>query len=329
MLYLVPPHRIRRLAADSSVDAMAVSTGDDRRIIGRLGPPFNFETVHPGGHQFRKMVDHAQIPGVHDIRSLFILIYREIFTGALFLHKRVFIPAGLSACAAVGIPPGHIVAQQATAGIGHAHRTVNKGLQLQRGRRLSPDSCNFFQRQFPRQDYAICPQIVPGTRRLVIDNTGLRADVLRYMRRILPGQCKHPYICHDQRINSIRLQRRQIVRQPGHLVVARHSIHRNMHAHAVGVRKAHRFLHFRFRKVPGKGTHAKGCASQIHSVGAVEHSQAQPLQIARRHEQLRHGNGKRRMRRFPCFQNLPICLCHSSSLNSSGIPGNSNARGTS
>ena len=115
MLHLIPPHGVRFPSGKGIVQAVPVRTRYNSGIVGRLGASFQLDAVHPCVQQLFQVVDHAHIPGIEDIASLFILENGEIFPGTFFLHQGVAVAAGLGAGAPVGVPPRHVITQQATA----------------------------------------------------------------------------------------------------------------------------------------------------------------------------------------------------------------------
>ena len=190
MLHLVSPHRICGPSGNCVVQHMAVGPGHDGGVVCRFGPSLNLQAVHPGVYKVGKMVYHAHIPGVKDVCAPLILKNREIFTGALFLHKCILVAAGLGAGAPVGVAPGHVVRQQAPPGIGHAHSPVAKGLQLQLRRYPLPYGAYLLQAQFPGQDHTGGPQVIPGLSADVVGHRLLGADVPLAMGGVPPCQGK-------------------------------------------------------------------------------------------------------------------------------------------
>ena len=116
-------------------------------IVCRFGSAFDFETVYTGFYKLGNMFNKAHITGIHDVSACIILLNGKIFAGTLFLHKGILIPARLGAGTAVGVTAGHVVAQQAAAGIADAHGAMAEGFNLQLGINLSADFPDFFQIQ--------------------------------------------------------------------------------------------------------------------------------------------------------------------------------------
>ena len=247
------------------------------------------------------MVDHTHIAGIHDVCTLFVLKNREILARTLFLHQRILIPARLRARAAVGVAPGHVVAEQAAPGIGHTHGAVAEGLDLKLRRRFFTDLTDLRKGKLPREDDALRTEVIPRLRAGVIADGLLRRNVTLAVRRVLPGHGEHAKIREDQRIHARRIQRTQILRQLRSLVVARHRIDRRVDADAVAVRKAHSLRQLLRSKISRKGTHTKARSRQIDGVRTVQHGHFQLFHIAGRTKQLRfllHVNA-------PFLQGLP------------------------
>ena len=75
--------------------------------------------------------------------------------------------------------------------------------------------------------------------------------------------------------------------QARNLIVARHGVHRHMHAHAMVMRELHSLGQLLGRKVARKRAHAEARTRKVHRVRAVEHGHLQLFHIARRGEDLR------------------------------------------
>ena len=192
MLHLVPPDGVCLPACGYVVDAVAVGSGDDGGIVGRLCPSFNLDAVNARVHQVFQMVNGAHIPGIENVGALFILENREVFSGSLFLHQGVLIPAGLGAGSPVGVPAGHVVAEQTPAGIADAHRPVTEGLDFQFWIHLLPDGANFVQRAFSGQHHPRCPQVKPALGAFVVGDGLLGGNVTLTVGRVFSRQHESP-----------------------------------------------------------------------------------------------------------------------------------------
>ena len=192
MLHLVPPDGVCLPACGYVVDAVAVGSGDDGGIVGGLGPSLDFDAVNARFYQILQMVNGAHIPGIENVSALFVLENREVFSGSLFLHQGVLIPAGLGAGSPVGVPAGHVVAEQTPTGIADAHRPVAEGLDFQFWIHLLPDGANFVQRAFSGQHHPRCPQVKPALGAFVVGDGLLGGNVTLTVGRVFSRQHESP-----------------------------------------------------------------------------------------------------------------------------------------
>ncbi|MPM43448.1 hypothetical protein SDC9_90122 [bioreactor metagenome] len=128
----------------------------------------------------------------------------------------------------------------------------------------------------------------PGA--FIVGNARLRGDVPLAPGGICSRQSKHAHIGRNQRVHPGALERFQMRRETGNLIVAGHCVHRavNLHAPAVGV--FHCVGKLSVGKVSGKGAHPKAGARQIYCVRPVGHGHFQPLHIPCGAKQLRKLN---------------------------------------
>ncbi len=287
VLHLIPPHRVKRPSCGHVVQTMTVRAGNDGRVIGGLGPTLDLQAVHPGGHQVVQMIDHAHIPGVHDVGALFVLEHRKILPGPLLFHQRILIAAGLGAFAPVAVAASHIVAQQTASGIADAHGPVAEGLQFQLRGYPGPDGGDLLQTQLPGQHHAAGAQIIPGLGADVIGDGLLGADVPLAVGCVLPCQGERAQVRQDQGVHPRRIQLFQMGRQRLGLVPAGHGVHRGVYLYTVVVGELHRAGQLLVVKVSGKGSHPKGRTGQIHRIRAVQHGHLQLFPVPRRGQQFR------------------------------------------
>lgn len=106
-------------------------------------------------------------------------------------------------------------------------------------------------------------------------------------RGIFARQGKGSHIRHDQRIHTDVVQKLQMGRQPGDLVIAGHSVDGTVHLHTPLMGIGHRLAKFILVKVSGKSPHAEAGPCQIHGISTVGHRHLQPLHIPGRSKQLR------------------------------------------
>ncbi len=233
------------------------------------------------------MINHAHVPAVHNVRPRPVLEHGEVFAGPLLLHEVVLIPAGLGAGPPVGVPAGHIVAEQAPAAVADAHCPVDKRLQLQRPGGPRPDLPDLLQAQLPGQNHPPGPQLVPGQGGLVVGHAGLGGDVAVTPGGVPPRQGKGPHVRHNQRIHPGAVQDLQPRREAVRLPVAGHGVDGHMDPDPVLMGKADRPGQLLPGEVSRKGAHPEALPGQIHRIRAVEHRHAQALHVPRRRQELR------------------------------------------
>ena len=287
LLHLIPPDGIGGTSRPDIVEDMAVSAGDNSGIIGALGPALDLQAAEARLRQIVQVIDHAHIPGVHDIGPRPVLEYREIFPGPFFLHKVVLIAAGLGAGAPVAVPPGHIVREQAPPAVADAHGPVNKGLQLQILRRFGPDRPNLLQTQLPGQDDPLRPQVVPRPGGGIVCHADLGGDVALTPGGVPPRQGEGPQIRRNQRIHPHAVQKFQPFRHLFHLPVPGHGVHRHVNPDSTAVGKFHSLQKFFPGEIPREGAHPEALSCQVHCVRAVEYRHPQPLHVPGGTQQLR------------------------------------------
>ena len=269
MLHLVPPHRVYGPSGGRIVQHVAVGPGYDGRVIGGLGPALDLQAVHPGIHQVVQVVDHAHIPGIHDVGALLVLEHREILPGALLLHQCVLIAAGLGAGTPVGVPSGHVIGQQAPSGVRYAHGPVAEGLDLQRRVHPAADLPDLVHPQLPGQHHPLRPQVEPRLGAGIVGDGLLGADVPLAPGSVLSRQGKSPQVCQDQGIHTGIVELFQVLGQAVHLAAAGHGVHGSVDLHSAAVGKFHRPGQLFITEISRKGPHAKGRARQIHGIRPV------------------------------------------------------------
>ena len=89
------------------------------------------------------MLDHAQILGVEDVSAALIFVNRHILARSGLFHNGIFPAARMRAGTLVCISSHQEIAQQAAAGIGNAHSSVNEALNLHILRNVGTDLLDF------------------------------------------------------------------------------------------------------------------------------------------------------------------------------------------
>ena len=150
------------------VDRSAVRARDAGGVVRGLVAALDLERVHARAHQLRDVLDHAHILAVIKVSAARVLLDRKVFAGAFFLHQRVVPAARLRARAVVGVAPGHVLRDQAAAGVRNAHRAVHERLDLQLLRRFRADLRDLVDGQLAREHDALRALLRPEIRGLVV-----------------------------------------------------------------------------------------------------------------------------------------------------------------
>ena len=164
---------------------------------------------------------------------------------------------------------------------------MDKSFQFQSPGRVLTNMRDLRKGQFPGQHHPASPQFVIGRGGCGVDDAGLGADMNLTVRRVAFCQCQHAQVGQDQRIRAHFIQRRQIVRQPGHFIIPGQGVDSHIDLHAPLMTVLHSFRHFFRGKVIGSGAHPKGLARQIDRVRAVSHGKAQLFHISGGRQHLR------------------------------------------
>ena len=108
------------------------------------------------------------------------------------------VATGLGAGTTVGVAAGHIIAQQATAGVADAHSAVAEGFDLQLLGSVLPDADDLLQAQLPGQHHALGTQVIPGVGAFIVGNGLLGGDMALAVGGIFAGQGEGTQIRQDQ-----------------------------------------------------------------------------------------------------------------------------------
>lgn len=128
---------------------------------------------------------------------------QALLTGQGLGAQQVEVPAaGVGAGPAVGAAAGQVGAQQAAAGVGDAHGSMPKGLQLHLRHGIL-DFTNLFQGGFPPQHHPLESQLAVELHRLAVDAVGLGAQVERRLGKVLLDEVHHADVLDDEGIDGI------------------------------------------------------------------------------------------------------------------------------
>ena len=147
------------------------------------------------------MLDHVHVAGVQDIRSA-VLGDLEILTGALFLDEVILPAAGLGALAAVCVPAGQIIRQQAAPGERHAHRPVDKGFKPQLLRGVCAYLADILKQSLAREHDGVRPEVIERVRRGAVYNAELRADMQLHARGVFLRHGDDAHVGNDDRVDA-------------------------------------------------------------------------------------------------------------------------------
>ena len=273
-------HDIALRIGKISIGRRAVCAGHAGRVIRGLVAALDFEGIDASLDKLRNVLDHAHILGIIQIGAAAVLLDREKFAGTLFLHQGVIPAAGLCTRAVVCITAGHVLRNQAAAGIGNAHCAVDKGLDFQRFWRFGTDFSDLLKRELACEDDAFSAHVRPEVCSLGIENAGLGRDVHRNLGRVSARHAKHAYIRDDECVRACVLQQLQIGRKRRKVSVGRHNIDCNVALDAVRMRVGNALAQRIIVKVGCSGTHAEARSGHIDRIRAVGNAKPHFVQIA-------------------------------------------------
>ena len=100
----------------------------------------------------------------------------------------------------VCIPSYQVIAEQAAAGIGNTHCSVNEGLNLHIIRNIGTDLAYFLQGKLTGSYHTLRSKLIPETLSLVIGIVSLGTDVALDLRTDFLCIGEDTWICYDQGI---------------------------------------------------------------------------------------------------------------------------------
>ena len=229
-------HGARR-GIEQTVDRHAVGVRHAGDIICRLCPALDLDGIDAGFMQLLQIGQQAEILCIEDIAAVGILIDRKILSRPLFLHERIFPAAGLRTGAAVRVASGEILREQTAAGDAHAHRAVNKDLDLQLRRRFCTDLRDLRYRKLPRKYDALYAHLIQRRSRLIIDHARLRRSMDLQLRRKGACHCNHAEIGGNDSVNAARPDLFKELRIGSDLRAARQDVRGEIHPDTLRVCK--------------------------------------------------------------------------------------------
>ena len=275
------------------VQSPAVRPHDGRDVVLVLHAPLDLERIDPRLAQRGQQAHQVHVAGAEYPRAALDVLNRQMQARALLLLERVLPAAGLGAVAAVRIPPGKVPAQRAAARIGHAHRTVDEHLELERTRRILPQCPDLRKGQLAREHDALHPAAMPEPGRGAVHRVRLGGQVHR--------QAGNPmqHLVHRARIGHDHAVRRGLLRQPGrlhhrgHVLFIGEDIQRHIDFHAARMGVFDRLAQLLGRKVSGVSAQPVARQAQVHRVRTVAHGGFQLRHAPRWGQQFRNMHKKR------------------------------------
>ena len=265
---------------------MAIGIGDTCRIVGGFRPPLDLEGVDARINELRNMVDHIEIPGVHDIGAVVVLFNGEILAGTALLHQRILPAARLGTGTVVGIPSRQVVTEQAPAGKAHAHGPVDKGLQLQCIRDILPDLPDLREGQLSCQHHPGGPHVIPCLGRVGRNHPHLRADMTLHFRSITLRRLEYAQIAQNKGIYTDVLTKLEERRHLPNLSGTGQHIGRHIDLNPTAVAECHGLFQLFIAEISAFGPHTIGLSGQIHRISPIAHGHLQPFRVSCRRKQL-------------------------------------------
>ncbi len=266
-------HRLQAL-----VDRRPIVPRHGRHVLGGLEPSFDLQRRDPGRHEPRHELPRREI-----LRREQIPLVAEIFVAAV-ADELVGEPAGLGALAAVGAPAAERLAREALAGVGHAERSVDEDLELERC--LRPDRRDLGHRQLPRDHDPLDPERLGEADRLRARERHLRRGVQGERRADLPHERRRPDILQEHGIDAGLGDGRHRVGEGVELVGEDERVERGIALEAPEVERPHQLRERLDGKVRRAGPRVEADVEpEVDRVGAVLDGGPDAVEVARWGEQ--------------------------------------------
>ena len=198
-----------------------VGVGHGGDIVGAFRAAFDFEAGGTGVNQIIQVPQHIHVLRIEQIGAVLGLLDREVLAGALLFHDRILPAAWLGAFAVIAIAAGQIVGEQAAAGEGHAHSTVDEAFDVEVIGNVGANITHGLQVHLAGQHHTASTKLVEGVRSLIISHAGLGGDVQFQIRSHLTGHHHHANIGDDQRVHAGVFELADVLAHGFDLVVAR------------------------------------------------------------------------------------------------------------
>ena len=254
------------------VNRLTVSTRHRCHIKCGLHTSLNLKTVNSCFQKIRNMLNHTQIFGIENIGSALILIYREILTRTLLFNHRIFPPARMCTCPAVGIPSCKIIGQQTSSRIGNTHSAMYKCLYLQIIGNVFPDLPDLPQGKFSCRYHTGSTEFLPELKCSVIGVVCLCTDMAVNIRAYFSGDRKDCRICNDQCIWPVRLhilQFRKIFPHTVKIIIMCQNICRHINFNSPCMCKCNSLCHLFLGKIFGFGSESECLSPDVDRIGSI------------------------------------------------------------
>ena len=258
-----------------------VGVGHGGDIVGAFRAAFDFEAGGTGVNQIIQVPQHIHVLRIEQIGAVLGLLDREVLAGALLFHDRILPAAWLGAFAVIAIAAGQIVGEQAAAGEGHAHSTVDEAFDVEVIGNVGANITHGLQVHLAGQHHTASTKLVEGVRSLIISHAGLGGDVQFQIRSHLTGHHHHANIGDDQRVHAGVFELADVFAHRFDFIVARQHIAGHIHASATLMRVTGAFFEILQTQVFRRRTHAERLTSAVDGVRTVIDGGFQSSQIAR------------------------------------------------
>ncbi len=280
---------LRVFAGGNGIDRAPVRRGADFHVFGVSRPPFDLEARYAGGHQLVDETQRTEVArgqhrpafdgkrGVGLVHGIACAVFVEIhgFDDEAAAARLPAFPAARRSAECV-------MAHQAAPGDGHALRAVHEALDFRAG--LADYACDFVERAFPCEDYALCALFYEEAHRRGVARRHLRGYV--EARAVLFAQPRHSPVGNDERIDK-RLRRDDRALDLLHLAFEHYRVQRQIaldaaaadlrHARQVGFGEIH----------AAARAHVECAQAEIDRIRASLHGGAERCEVARGREYFR------------------------------------------
>ena len=178
------------------------------------------------------------------------------------------------------------IAQQATAGIGNTHCSVNKALDLHIIRDSLSNLADLLKRKLTCGNDTLCAETMPEQIRSIVRVVRLCTDMNLHLRKHALCDLKDTRIRDDQCIRTNLFQLLKIHLHTLKILIVCENICRHIDFRSMLMCKLNSCLHVLSRKVLCLCTQSKCLTTDIYGIRAVNHSRLQHVQTTCRNQQL-------------------------------------------